>query len=532
MSKAADSNTEVNELLAAFLEDALSDTQRQRLAELVQADQAVRTQYLDHCRMHAALSWEHGVLGEVRFPKAPDEDSKVVEFPRPWIRRLAAAAIVVIGLGLLWQGMLPAIRRNAWMAGETVGKLNRQAGGDLAVAGISHSLSGGDALRQGEYELSHGFAEFELQNAVVVLVESPARFRIKSAGLLALYEGRLSATVPTEGVGFTVETPNAEVIDYGTEFAIEVTEGRGSEVHVFQGEVQVKPIGAGIAPVRLRADQATRLDGELNAPSGIAVAPDRFLRALDEPRQRYAAKIRALNPAVYFRMNVPDDGKTLMDRSGNGHHGIVHRGSMRRPPFGPGRHGASLRLQGPAREAHAVVSDYPKASKNQISVTAWVRADSRPRWASIAKNWAPGGVGQFHFGLYEDHGGLEVQITGADGEGARVQEAKPFPLTEWQHVAFVADGNSLRLFRNGIEVAKSPHHGLATPTLKALGIGAKLAGARREKLKGPSGFWDGRIDELAIFNHALDANTILQLYETEKKTGLAGRKTRKFPDPK
>jgi hypothetical protein len=524
MSEAGNPTTEVDELLATFLDDELSDDQRRRLAELVQADPAARTRYLDHCRMHASLAWEHGVLGDVGFPEAPEEASKVVEFPRPWIRRLAVAAILVIGLEILWQGMRPTLRRNAWMAGETVGKVNRSAGGDLAVAGIGHSLNGGDALRLGDYELTHGFAEIELQNGVVALVESPARFKIESASLLALYAGRLSAAVPAEGVGFTVETPNAEVIDHGTEFAIEVTEDRSSEVHVFQGEVEVKPIGAGIDPVRLLADQATRLDGESSEPSGIAIAPDRFLRALDEPRLNYSEKIRTLKPVVYFRMNVPDDGSMLEDRSGNGHHGVVHRGSLRRPPFSPGRHGAALRLRGASREAHTIVPDYPKATNNQISVTAWVRADSRPRWASIAKNWAPGEIGQFHFGLYEDHGGLEVQIAGADGEEAQIKETKPFPLTEWQHVAFVADGNSLRLFRNGIEVAKGSHHGLAAPTLKALGIGAKPAGARRKKLRGPSGFWDGRIDELAIFNHALEAKTILKLYETEKPTGLVASK--------
>ena len=35
-----------------------------------------------------------------------------------------------------------------------------------------------------------------------------------------------------------------------------------------------------------------------------------------------------------------------------------------------------------------------------------------------------------------------------------------------------------------------------------------------DRAPGPSEFWHGRIDELAIFNHAIDAKTIRQLFET------------------
>lgn len=39
---------------------------------------------------------------------------------------------------------------------------------------------------------------------------------------------------------------------------------------------------------------------------------------------------------------------------------------------------------------------------------------------------------------------------------------------------------------------------------KALGIGAKLRGKGNRKLEGSVGYWDGRIDELTIFNYRLD----------------------------
>jgi len=89
-------------------------------------------------------------------------------------------------------------------------------------------------------------------------------------------------------------------------------------------------------------------------------------------------------------------------------------------------------------------------------------------------------------------------------------------LGEWQHVAFVADGAQLRLYRNGMQVGSVPYPGLAPPDLKPLGIGAKPAGVDQKRVRGPSGFWHGRIDELAIFNHAVDAKMIQQLFETNR----------------
>ena len=74
-----------------------------------------------------------------------------------------------------------------------------------------------------------------------LVIEAPASFDIHSSDFVRLSDGRLAANVPPEGVGFTVDTPDAEVVDYGTEFAVEVIGEHGCEVHVFNGEVKVQP---------------------------------------------------------------------------------------------------------------------------------------------------------------------------------------------------------------------------------------------------------------------------------------------------
>lgn len=231
-------------------------------------------------------------------------------------------------------------------------------------------IATGDVVRVGDHQLDSGLANLQLGNGVDVVIQALSRFRIASATLLLLPGGRLSARVSPAGKGFTVYTPSAEVIDHGTEFGVEVTAGIGSEVHVFQGEVEVKSRVEASESVRLFGDQAMRIDELVGSAAGITVAPERYLRSFEEPDVDYARQIRALKPLLYFRM-AP--GEELIDRSSQLPARLVS-GSQKTPLFAPGHIGSSFRLEGPRTRAHASVADYPKAADNQPSVVAWVRA--------------------------------------------------------------------------------------------------------------------------------------------------------------
>ena len=98
----------------------------------------------------------------------------------------------------------------------------------------------GTELQAGMYRLGRGLLQLQFDGGVMVYVEAPARFDAVSNSRVLLHSGRLSAKVPPEGIGFTVETPEAEVVDLGTEFSVDV-EGGASEVHVFDGLVRVNP---------------------------------------------------------------------------------------------------------------------------------------------------------------------------------------------------------------------------------------------------------------------------------------------------
>ena len=392
----------------------------------------------------------------------------------------------------------------------------RSSGAVLFARGLAATANDGDSLGAGSYELRVGLMEAAYPSGVEVLIESPATFELCGTNTVRLSEGKLSAQVPKNAVGFTVQTPAASVMDLGTEFGVSAGK-TGSEVHVFKGEVLVTTTNDPV-PVHLKENQASRVDQATLTTTGIEPQPHKSIRSLNEPSGGYVNQVLHLEPVAYFRMGPTHDATLLRERAHQRNGNIILGRSS--TPWGPGKMGVALRLGGAEAGTYAVMPNFPKATNNQLSVCAWVFAERRPRWASIAKNWAKDvGTnygGQFHFGLRQDQGDLEVHVHDAAGEEVWVREKTPLPLNQWQFVAFTLDGATLRLYRNGCEVGSAPCPGLSTFAPSALGIGVKLERTGSQPERHTPGFWHGLIDELAVFPHALTPSQIQKLFQSTR----------------
>jgi hypothetical protein len=203
------------------------------------------------------------------------------------------------------------------------------------------------------------------------------------------------------------------------------------------------------------------------------------------------------------------NGITATDSSGFGNHGGLLGFPTSPSLWSQGRVDGALRFRGSPSTDLVRVANYPKAS-NALSAAAWVWADGRPVWASIAKNWASV-QGQFHFGFRDTGGDLDIFIHTSTGDFS-ARENVPFPLGSWQHVAFTAGQGVLRLYRNGVLVSSTPYTGsFVAPPLNALGIGVKLNSAGTAGDPSTPGYWQGSIDELAIWNRELAADELQAL---------------------
>jgi len=94
-------------------------------------------------------------------------------------------------------------------------------------------------LRRGWMALQQGCAQVVFKHGARAIVQAPSRFRLLSPERMYLEAGTVTAQVPPQAIGFTVETPSAVFKDFGTEFGVIVDASSQSEVHVFNGEIGV-----------------------------------------------------------------------------------------------------------------------------------------------------------------------------------------------------------------------------------------------------------------------------------------------------
>jgi hypothetical protein len=86
----------------------------------------------------------------------------------------------------------------------------------------------------------------------------------------------------------------------------------------------------------------------------------------------------------------------------------------------------------------------------------------------------------------------------------RCRDIERLTLEQWHHVTVTCDGRELLLYRHGKAVSSVACIPVSSsPALRVwIGVGGE----------GP-GLWEGRIDELALFNKSLSPEQIRALYE-------------------
>jgi hypothetical protein len=505
------------ELAEKLRDNSIEDAEVAELETLIAISPAACEVFASLAMLTAEL--EH-VQGRITLPHAPTEchvQTSLWEELRAlcqnWLRPLTVAASIMLVTLVAWQ-----LTRPARPAPKVVASVCHTSGAILHEKNKVVSTLVGDSLSAGSYELTSGIMQFSYTNGVMVLMESPAKFELCGTMLVKLQTGKLSAVVPPAGIGFSVESPSATIVDLGTEFGVNASAAQ-SEVHVFKGKVLVETSST-TKPQTITEHKATRIDTATGTPSGIDYDPQMFIRKMTEDlANQFAEKATALHPFAQYRMRIMSDNTMLKDGAPFNHDGKIILGRSLNP-WVTGRVGSALKLRGTKTDSYAMVPNWPLMTNNTISLFAWVKANSRPRWASIAKNWAinPKGNfgGQFHFGLHDDDGALEVHVNNAANLEVGVRDVVPLPIGQWQFVTFTLDGKVLRLYRNGREVASTPCAGLTTFAPSLLGIGVRLDETGKPDGDN-SGIWDGAIDELTVFKYALSSQQIKDIYDTYDK---------------
>ena len=280
----------IEELLSRLLDGDFADEELLHLAGFVQSNPEFRQLYCDHIALHAAMRWRSCDLEQVALTDVFAVDPVVVcqPSPRPFVASLwqgdssllssgwpfaYLVATVIIALGVIvaaftrvsgptqFAGESRAIAPLVQELGQAaIGRITGMA--DCKLAGSPPVQNGGLVRSGSRYTLISGLMEIAYDTGAKVILQGPATYEVDSADGGYLTVGKLTARLESSGAmrkngdgntefkppkskrpiaSFTVHTPSAIVTDLGTEFGVEVSPERGTQVCVLQGRVVLQP---------------------------------------------------------------------------------------------------------------------------------------------------------------------------------------------------------------------------------------------------------------------------------------------------
>ncbi len=228
-----------NQLIDSLLDGDISEADFIRLEAEFSVNPEARKAYYERLALSAMLQTEAGA--------APH---RIAEFKAPRTRAylsgvlaMAAAVAALFAVNSLF--LHP--KKSDLFTHEPTGPAEQKASGFAILSGQSElvwknraSIASGSLLPTGSLSLQSGLAQIELLSGVSLIVEGEADFEILSSMEMKVTRGKVRARVPEPAHGFRIHTSEGQVVDLGTEFALDVAKEK-SEVHVLDGQVEWHP---------------------------------------------------------------------------------------------------------------------------------------------------------------------------------------------------------------------------------------------------------------------------------------------------
>ena len=222
-----------------------------------------------------------------------------------------------------------------------------------------------------------------------------------------------------------------------------------------------------------------------------------------------AQAIASLSPSAWYRLDE-FAGPRAVDSSGNAADGFYEpevtyylEGPLSEQFCRDGQTNRAAMFAGGRLQSRLV------GSGDRYSVSTWIwngmPNDGRDvsGWIfSRGRDWGLGAESD-HLGIggTSGHTGKLIFQHGTDGDGI-VAGKTEIPRWTWQHVVFTRDGESVRVYLNGkLEIETTSPAGFPA-NMDRLFLGGRSDNAAN---------WEGRLDEIAIFNRPLSPEEVAQL---------------------
>jgi hypothetical protein len=207
----------------------------------------------------------------------------------------------------------------------------------------------------------------------------------------------------------------------------------------------------------------------------------------------YRARVMADAPIAYWRLGETS-GTTAVDEKTtvNG----TYAGGYSLGIAGPLVNDTNKAVDLNGTSGRVDVPDVPALRlSSKVSIEAWVKPDTLTGSRWIVNR------GTLYY-LYIDAGSTYFGVRAPGG-------TYPYAITTtvtagpWQHLVGTYDGANVILYRNGVNVAQTAAAGTIDAAAHALTLGSFSSAAN---------FFDGSIDEVAIYGSALSAAVVLEHY--------------------
>jgi len=555
-------------LIFKAIDQTIVPAEFDRLQDAIEQDDEVRAEYLRAVTLCESLG---EIASEASEPNAiasrPAHDDKTWNAPAAsavgsrwhslsWsMVGLAATILLAVGGTAFWFGQQkngttnvadsdgqPVERKESQIAGHAT--LRRSV--DLKWSAGGNEYRDGDVLTNGRLQFEEGVAEIDFFCGATLIVEGPAALNIESDWSVEVASGRLRANVPPAARGFIVKAAGSEIVDLGTEFALEV-KSENARVEVIDGEVEIR--GGEHDGNHLLTGQRQWLKGKDTPESfdGLSTLDELKSRQENAVSERFAAwqahsqELRQDDRLLaYFPIAATPAERVVRNAAGTGDGidgkliGPVEHSSGR---FGSKSSGLNFGRPG-SRVRTRIDGEY-----QAFSFACWVRIDSLEHvynalfmsdgYETGELHWQIRNDGRLMFSVMVDDtqkirrfselDQREVETAGL----ARVYYSEPIwdisKSGQWFHLAAVYDPASRQVmqYANGKQVGS--HEILDKFHIDSLRIGAAEIGNWGQPFRKTPWFsvrnLNGTIDELAIFDAALTSEEITTLFQNGKPLG-------------
>mgnify|MGYP003633923347 CR=1 FL=1 len=484
--------------------------------------------------------------------EAPEKEAsaKVIKFPS--LARMAAAAALAFLLGSAWMywRALPAgeggeiARTNSTRADSEEPSAN-----GFAVVGRLFDVGWPEAKsvrREGEllgaevFELVSGTAEIQFFSGAVMTVQGPAQISLKSAWEAECREGAVRMRVPPAARGFRLQGPSTEIVDLGTEFGLEVRDGKG-HVEVFDGEIAIRHQKEAERLVQKGAAWGLPADG---AASPVEVGQVRFPDSdemgnqSDQQRRsdydRWTAHREALaqdDRLIAYYTFDRETGQTLVPNMAHPRNAEFDGAVVMAEPVAGRWPGLKEALEFPrpgSRVRVNIPGEFPA-----FTFMCWVRIDSLDRWYSALLMGDGYENGEPHWQIEEDGRMMLSLMVDDTYKNPKAPQAAGLahiyfspPMWDqsmsgqWMHLASVFDpeNRAVSHYVNGEEISREEITDKFYVDKLHLGnaeIGNWGLPHREDPVFAIRNL-NGRMDELAIFKAALAPDEIAELFERSR----------------